>query len=103
MRKTHWTLAIVTLVSALTGAAQANAQRTQLKAPWNMYSPNTDVQVGKQNADAMAQKLPLCNDPSVDKYLTNLGMRLVAKLPTKGVQYPWEFHCVNDKAINAFA
>src|ERR1700745_2614069 len=103
MRKTHWTLAIVTVVSALTGATQGYAQRTQLKAPWNVYSPNTDVQVGKQNADVMARKLPLCNDPRVDKYLTTLGMRLVAKLPTKGVQYPWEFHCVNDKSINAFA
>jgi Zn-dependent protease with chaperone function len=103
MRKTHWTLAIVTVVSALTGATQGYAQRTQLKAPWNVYSPNTDVQVGKQNADVMARKLPLCNEPRVDKYLTTLGMRLVAKLPTKGVQYPWEFHCVNDKSINAFA
>jgi hypothetical protein len=103
MRKTHWTLAIVTVVSALTGATQAHAQRTQLKAPWNVYSPNTDVQVGKENADLMARKLTLCNDPRVDKYLTTLGMRLVAKLPTKGVQYPWEFHCVNDKSINAFA
>ena len=27
----------------------------------------------------------------------------MAKLPTGGVEYPWEFHCVNDKAINAFA
>ena len=69
----------------------------------NLYSPQTDIQVGKQNADLMAQKLPLCNDPKVDAYLTRLGMRLVAKLPTRGVTYPWEFHCVNDKSINAFA
>jgi len=39
----------------------------------------------------------------VDAYLTQLGMRLASKLPTGGVQYPFEFHCVNDKAINAFA
>jgi Zn-dependent protease with chaperone function len=79
------------------------AQRTQLKPPWNMYAPQTDVQVGKQNADIMEKRLPLCNDPKVDEYLTNLGLRLVSKLPTHGVQYPWEFHCVNDKSINAFA
>ncbi len=69
----------------------------------NLYSPQADIQVGKQNADLMAQKLPLCNDPKVDVYLRRLGMRLVAKLPTRGVTYPWEFHCVNDKSINAFA
>src|SRR5438046_6883248 len=30
-------------------------------------------------------------------------MRFAQKLLTSGVQYPFEFHCVNDKAINAFA
>ena len=85
------------------------AQRTQLKPPWNIYSPNTDIQVGKQNAQLMLQGsptqpgLPLCNDPKVDQYLTNLGMKLVSKLDQRGVTYPWEFHCVNDKSINAFA
>lgn len=84
-------------------APSAWAQRTQLKAPWNIYSPQTDVQLGKKNAGVMEQRLPLCNNPKVDAYLTKLGMRLVAKLPTRGVQYPWEFHCINDKSINAFA
>jgi beta-barrel assembly-enhancing protease len=87
----------------------ASAQRTQLKPPWNIYSPNTDIQVGKQNAQLMMQgsatqqKLTLCNDPKIDQYLTNLGMKLVSKLDQRGVTYPWEFHCVNDKSINAFA
>lgn len=89
--------------------APALAQRTQLKPPWNIYSPQTDIQVGKQNAQLMMQgsptqqKLPLCNDPKVDQYLTNLGMKLISKLDQRGVTYPWEFHCVNDKSINAFA
>jgi beta-barrel assembly-enhancing protease len=98
----------VMIFGALWGAP-AFAQRTQLKPPWNIYSPQTDIQVGKQNAQLMLQgsptqqKLPLCNDPKVDQYLTNLGMRLVSKLDQRGVTYPWEFHCVNDKSINAFA
>jgi Zn-dependent protease with chaperone function len=98
----------VVLFCALWGAP-AFAQRTQLKPPWNIYSPNTDIQVGKQNAQLMLQGsptqpgLPLCNDPKVDQYLTNLGMKLVSKLDQRGVTYPWEFHCVNDKSINAFA
>ena len=79
------------------------AERSQLKPPWNMYSPQTDIQVGKQNAQIIEKKMPLCNDPKVDAYLTQLGMKLVSKLPTRGVQYPWEFHCVNTKEINAFA
>src|SRR5580704_2505809 len=92
----------IAALSAL-GAPTLWAQRTQLKPPWNMYSPQTDVNVGRQNALVMEKHLPLCNDPKVDQYLTTLGMRLVSKLPTRGFEYPWEFHCVNDKAINAFA
>ena len=79
------------------------AQRSQLKPPWNVYSPQTDILVGLQNARVLQQRLPLCNDPRVDDYLTRLGLKLAAKLPTRGVQYPWEFHCVNSKEINAFA
>jgi Zn-dependent protease with chaperone function len=96
-------LRALSLASLLLCAPSLWAQRSQLKPPWNMYSPQTDIQVGKQNAQLMEKQLPLCNDPKVDAYLTQLGLRLVAKLPTRGVEYPWEFHCVNDKAINAFA
>lgn len=81
----------------------ASAQRTALKPGWNMFTPQQDIEVGKKVAADAAKQLPLCNAPKVDAYLTQLGMRLVAKLPTNGVQYPFEFHCVNDKAINAFA
>src|SRR6266851_4694115 len=57
------------------GAPGIRAQRTQFKPGWNVFSPQQDVNLGQ----------------------------MAAKLPTGGVQYPWEFHCVNDKAVNAFA
>jgi beta-barrel assembly-enhancing protease len=79
------------------------AQRTKLKPGWNMFSPQQDVDLGKRVALDAAKQLPLCNAPKVDAYLTQLGLKLAEKLPTGGVQYPFEFHCVNDKAINAFA
>ena len=96
-------LAFLCMASLTLGAPALRAQRTQLKPPWNMYSPQTDVQLGRKNAQLLEERLPLCKDPKVDEYLTKLGMRLVSKLPTRGIQYPWEFHCVNDKSINAFA
>ena len=84
-------------------APVASAQRTVLRPGWNMFTPQQDIQLGKRAAADAEKQLPLCRAPQVDAYLTQLGMRLVAKLPTGGVQYPFEFHCVNDKAINAFA
>ena len=84
-------------------APVAYAQRTALRPGWNMFTPQQDIELGKRAATDAEKQLPLCNAPGVDAYLTQLGMRLVEKLPTGGVQYPFEFHCVNDKAVNAFA
>jgi Zn-dependent protease with chaperone function len=104
--KSRWrgiSRASLALVLALVCAPGLWAERSKLKPPWNMYSPQTDIQVGKQNAQMLEKRLPLCNDPKVDAYLTQLGLKLVSKMPNRGVQYPWEFHCVNSKEINAFA
>ena len=79
------------------------AQRTQFKPGWDIYSPQQDIDLGRQVAIDAEKQLPPCNAPRVDAYLKELGWKLVAKLPTEGVKYPFEFHCVNDKAINAFA
>jgi len=68
-----------------------------------MFSPQQDIELGKRAAADAKKQLPSCNDPKADAYLTELGMHLASKLPTNGVKYPFEFHCVNDKAINAFA
>jgi len=81
----------------------AGARRTQFKPGWNFYSPQDDITLGRQVAADAERQLPSCNAPRVDAYLTELGRKLVAKLPTGGVEYPWEFHCLNDKEINAFA
>jgi len=91
------------LCLSLALSPHASAQRTQLKPGWNRFSPQQDIELGKRAAGDAAKQLPLCNAPRVDAYLTELGTRLAQKLPTGGVQYPFEFHCVNDKAINAFA
>ena len=79
------------------------AQRTEFKPAWNLYTPQDDIALGEQVALDAKKQLPSCYAPKVDAYLTDLGKKLAAKLPVGGVQYPWEFHCVNDREINAFA
>src|SRR6266478_1769222 len=105
-RTANWRrLSGIALLAALCGfgAPGIRAQRTQFKPGWNVFSPQQDVDLGQKAARGAERQLPLCKDPNVDAYLTQLGLKLAAKLPTGGVQYPFEFHCVNDKAINAFA
>ena len=96
-------LAVALLFLGAPGAGAQQGQRTHFRPGWNIFSPQQDVQVGQKAAQDAEKKLPLCNDRKVDAYLTQLGKRLAAKAPTGGVQYPFEFQCVNDKAINAFA
>jgi len=79
------------------------AQRSNLKPGINAFSPQQDIELGRKAALEVEQKMPMCNDPKVDAYLSKLGHRLIEHLNTRGIEYPWEFHCVNDKAVNAFA
>jgi peptidase M48-like protein len=98
--RTHPKLLLLTLLLL---CSTALADRTNLKPGINAFSPQQDIQLGRKAAHEVEQKLPMCNDPKVDAYLTKLGQRLIAHLNTRGIDYPWEFHCVNDKAVNAFA
>ncbi len=105
MNAGHYCMKLCAVVTSflLVIAPVAIADRTKLKPGMNSFSPQQDIELGKKAATEAEQKLPMCNAPKVDAYLTKLGMRLVEQLNTNGIGYPWEFHCVNDKSINAFA
>jgi beta-barrel assembly-enhancing protease len=82
-------------------APAARADRTPLKPGVNLFTPEQDIQLGKQNAQEAEKQLQMLNDPKVDDYLNRLGHKLAAKAP--GYKYPFQYKCVNDMAINAFA
>ena len=75
--------------------------RTPLKAGWNLFTPDQDIQIGKQASTKIGQQVLLLNDPRVDHYLDELGRRLADAAP--GYKYPYQYRCVNDENINAFA
>jgi hypothetical protein len=100
----HSRCAIAVLLAVFLGSAPgAWADRTKLKPGMNSFSPQQDIELGKKFSTEAQQQYPLCKDPKVDAYLTKLGRRLIEHLDTFGNEYPWEFHCANDKAVNAFA
>lgn len=90
-----WALVIITA----TGIAWA--QRTALKPGINLFSPEQDVEIGRETAKQAEQELVMLRDPRVEGYLAGLGSLLAAKAP--GEKFPYEFHAVNDPSINAFA
>jgi hypothetical protein len=91
----------VLVAMSFVSAPVASADRTPLKPGMNLFSPQQDIQIGRQNARQAEAKLVMLNDARVDNYLNALGERLAAHAP--GERYPYQFRCVNDRAINAFA
>ena len=76
--------------------------RVQVLNAYNQYSPQDEVQVGREAAAEAMKQLPLLpdGDPTT-QYVKQLGQKLASRAP--GYKYPYEFHVVNQKEINAFA
>ena len=91
---------IVLLLSVMS-VGIAEAQRTELKPGWNMFSPEEDVEMGRQVSREAERELAIIDDFELDSYLNRLGHRLSDQAP--GADYPYQFKLVNDKTINAFA
>ncbi|MBN2338167.1 MAG: M48 family metalloprotease [Acidobacteria bacterium] len=89
------------MVLTLILSVAAFGQRTALKPGWNLFSPAQDVELGRQVAQDAERQLPMLNQRRVDDYLDRLGKRLAGYAP--GEKYPYQFKCVNDASINAFA
>ena len=76
--------------------------RVQPSHGFNMFSAQEEVQAGQQAAQQAEKQLPMLpeSDP-VTKYVKSLGAQLAEHAP--GEKWPYSFHVVNQKEINAFA
>lgn len=68
----------------------------------NAFTEEEEIQLGKEVDAETHKKTPVLpdNDP-VTQYVRRLGTNLAAKAP--GYKWPYSFHVVNQKEINAFA
>jgi predicted Zn-dependent protease len=89
------------VTALLTIAPFILAQRTRLKPGFNLFSPDQDVEIGRQVSKDAERQLKIIKSSDVAGYLSTLGRRLAANAP--GERYPYQFKVVDDKAINAFA
>jgi predicted Zn-dependent protease len=70
---------------------------------FNLISLEEEWQLGAQLSQEIARQVRFNNDPEVNAYVRNMGQRIVAQTPAPFNQLPWQFHVVQDDAINAFA
>lgn len=94
-------LVVMTVIMICASAVLVWAQRTELKPGRNLFTPQQDVELGQQASQEAEKQLPMLNDAGVDGYLDRLGKKLAAYAP--GEKFPYQFKCVNDSSINAFA
>ena len=92
------------LLAASIGAAAVTAQ-TVITPPKNKYTPQQDVQLGKEAAAEVRQKYPVISDDQISGYLERAGRSLVAAAPPNlnNPVFEYSFTPVNLKEINAFA
>jgi len=93
-------LMVVSCLVATAGSAQ-----TAIKLAKNKYTPEQDVQIGREGAAEIRKQYPIIQDEKVAAYLKMLGDRLVAAAPAelKKPVYEYSFTPVNLREINAFA
>lgn len=92
---------VVAMMGLLAVLPSFAAQRTVLEPGFNLYSPEDDIEIGRQVSAEAETELSLITDPLLAEYINRLGLQLAAFAP--GPEYPYQFKLVNDTEINAFA
>ncbi len=92
-----------TVACATHNIVQAPTGRFQRQQGFDQFSPQQDIQLGQQAEREVSQQMPLLPDSSpVVRYVQQLGQALAAHAPGPN-KWPFSFHVVNSKDINAFA
>jgi predicted Zn-dependent protease len=71
------------------------------KSELSLVSESQEIQMGKEASVQVAQSIGLYRDAKVQSYVSEIGKRMAAQ--SERPNLPWEFHVVDDAAVNAFA
>lgn len=86
------------------GGMQAPAgsrSQPRFKPGFNLFSPEQDVEIGRQSAQQILTETPMLDDTEIDDYVKQLGAKLASK--AAGEKFPYQFRVVATREINAFA
>jgi predicted Zn-dependent protease len=67
----------------------------------SLVSESQEIELGKQSAVQVQQSIGFYDDPAVQAYVSEIGLRMAKQ--SERPNLPWEFHVVNDASVNAFA
>lgn len=89
---------LLVVLSLLPAAAEA---QTKVKPGWNVFSPEQDVEIGRQSIAQVEQQLPTIRSGPAYQLVRDIGERLAAVAP--GPKFPYHFGLINASDLNAFA
>jgi beta-barrel assembly-enhancing protease len=95
-RNTFFAVVLASLLAAGCGSSGGAGD-------FNLISIEEEWQLGAQLSREVESQVRLNNDPAVNAYVQDMGRRIVAQAAPPFNQLPWQFHVVQDDAINAFA
>jgi hypothetical protein len=73
----------------------------RFKPGFNLFSPEQDVEIGRQSAQQIMTETPMLDDSEINGYIEQLGAKLASK--AAGDKFPYQFQVVATREINAFA
>src|SRR3954467_15714941 len=99
------TLRFTTSIIAIALSTALVAGQTKITPPDNKYTPQQDVELGRDAAAQARQQLPIMRDEIVTSYVDDIGRRLASAIPEefRHPEFKYTFEAVNQKEINAFA
>jgi beta-barrel assembly-enhancing protease len=94
-------LTLVAAVALVTGVAA----QTPVELRSNRYTPQQDVQLGREAAAEIRKQLPPLNDSRANSFIARIGKRLTSNIPPQYRQpaFRYSFDVLNLSDINAFA
>jgi predicted Zn-dependent protease len=93
-----WLLGAALLAGPLAGCARNPVTGKQ---ELSLVSESQEIQMGQEAAQQVAQTIGFVDDPELQAYVANIGKKMAAA--SERPDLPWEFHVVDDAAVNAFA
>ena len=68
-------------------APPGSRSQPRFKPGFNTFSPEQDVQIGRQSAQQILTETPMLDDPEIDGYVKQLGAKLASKVAGDGFPY----------------
>ena len=93
---------VAAILLALTMSASA---QTRIELHRNSFTPEQDVQLGREAAAEVRRQMPLLEDDRTEQFVEDIGERLIDVVPGEFRQpaFRYSFDVVNLREINAFA